>query len=118
MPGFGRKNTRGHDLRAVMIYAAAEIFEQEKATRRLLRKEEMQDIVYRVCKARHVNANRAELGSAFVGTKRLSANRMFVESIARRWSRGHDGLRDDDIRRAREILETTDSEPARLHPLT
>lgn len=117
MPGFGKKNARGHDLRAVMIYAAAEIFEKEKESRRLLRKDEMQDIVNLVCKARNVQPSRVEFSSAVVGTKRLSSNRAFVDSLATRWSNGPIKLKDSDLKRAREILESTNAESAHLRPL-
>ena len=117
MPGFGKRNARGVDLRTVMIYAAAEVFEKEKEARRLLRKEEMQDIVQLVCSAQNLEPSRIEFTSAVAGTKRLAMNRSFIESIAMRWSRGNIALRNDDLKKAGEILEDTSSETARVRPI-
>jgi hypothetical protein len=117
MPGFGKRNARGVDLRTVMIYAAAEVFEKEKEARRLLRKDEMQEIVQLVCSSQNVETSRFEFSSAVAGTKRLAMNRAFIESIATRWSRGNIALQNDDIKRAGEILEDTSSETARVRPI-
>lgn len=117
MPGFGKRNARGVDLRTVMIYAAAEVFEKEKEARRLLHKEEMQDIVELVCSAQNVETNRVEFSTAVAGTKRLAMNRSFIESIATRWSRGNIALRTDDLKKAGEILEDTSTDTARVRPI-
>jgi len=100
-----------------MIFAAAEVFEKEKASRRLLRKDEMQDIVHLVCQSQNIEPSRVEFSGAVVGTKRLAMNRAFVESIATRWSHGNVELKNHDLRKAREILERTTSETARVRPL-
>ena len=117
MPGFGKRNARGLDLRAVMIYAAAEVFEKEKESRRLLRKDEMQNIVHLVCKAKNVKPSPVEFSGTVAGTKRLTMNRAFIETIASRWSRGPATLKSDDLKKAGEILEITKSETSRVRPL-
>lgn len=117
MAGFGKKNARGVELRRVMIYAAAEVFEKEKLSRRLLGNDEVQEIVQLVCESKKVCPSRVEFSSAVVGTKRLTSHRTFIESIATRWSSGSVEIQYDDLKLAGTLLERTDSETARLRPL-
>ncbi len=117
MAGFGRKNARGVELRRVMIFAAAEVFEKEKQSRRLLGNDEMQEIVQLVCDSQRVHPSRVEFSSAVVGTKRLTMHRTFIESIATRWSNGPAAVQYDDLKTAGKLLEKVAAEPSRLPPL-
>jgi hypothetical protein len=110
MSGFGKKNVRSHDLRKLMIYAAAEIFEKEISAQRQANRDEIHAIVKSVCVKRDMPLSDLEFSSVVAGTKRLATNRRYIEGVVAKWSDGRVALGFEDIKQAGDILGDTGSE--------
>jgi hypothetical protein len=105
MPGFGKKNRRGTDLRKLMIVGAAHVFRKEIAlSGRPPSSVEIASIITSLCSKHKLTLSEAEFSSVTTGTTRLAKNRRYIEEILARWSRGRASLEYEDLRKAGELL--------------
>jgi hypothetical protein len=105
MAGFGKKNAKELNIRALMIHAAAEIFAQEKDVKRLLTRTEIEKIVKLVFSSHEHNPTPGEISYALAGTNRLVlGSRDYIETIVTRWRRGNVSLNKEDFDKVEEIF--------------
>ena len=89
-----------------MIRAAAEVYAREVQLRRLMTRDEVENVIGKVLGAEDVQASEVEIATIMAGTRRLVSDRTLVEKIFSRAekSAGPIEISNEDMRRAGEIL--------------